>query len=158
LGIKEEEDGTFGYHRPERYTSHLSAFVKLTQMLIIRRSLLAVELGDAQYLSDTLNVLQDRLLAYGGHCPINWVQKLRAYGKQVRETSTCLGSIIWSENGQRLTYGELDLTLAQFRAFLQQQVKQVQAQLEELLLVSLDKVPPLDLQALKDNPRITTPG
>jgi hypothetical protein len=127
-------------------------------MLIIRRSLLAVELGDAQYPSNTIDVLQERLMAYGGRTPMNWVQKLRAYGKQVRETSTCLGYIAWSKNSQRLTYGDLDLTMAQFRVFIQQQLQQTQAQLQELLLVNWDDIPPLYLQALKDNPRITTPG
>jgi hypothetical protein len=74
----------------------------------------------------------------------------RAYGKQIRETSTRLGFTVWSGNDQRLTYGDLDLAMTQFRAFLQQQLHETQAQPQELLLVNWDDIPTLDIQALKD--------
>jgi hypothetical protein len=148
----------FSFRQPEAYTGYLSGFIKIAQLLVIQRSVVAVKQGEAVYPGDILDEMQLRFMVYGTRSPMNWAQKLWGYGKRIRETSTCLGHMKWSDNGQHLSYRGLELSKTQFGRFVQHQIKQLQAQLEELLLVSNVNVPPLDLQALKDNPGICTPG
>jgi hypothetical protein len=45
------------YHNPPTYTSSLSAFVKVAQLLVVQRSVLAVEKDEVDYPADILDVL-----------------------------------------------------------------------------------------------------
>jgi hypothetical protein len=90
---------------------------------------------------------------------MNWALKLRAYGKKIRESTTCLGSLIWSVDGEKLSYVDLELTMSQLRYFVRFQLDRAQNQLEEVLLVHHTEareqvVPPINLKDLKDNPAI----
>jgi hypothetical protein len=107
--------------------------------------------------------MQDRFMAYGTRSPMNWAQKLRAYGKSIQDTTTSLGRIIWSDDGQDLEYKGLALNMTQLKRFLALQVEAVQEQLRELLLVHPEEeraaiVPPLNLRSLKDDPSKDQPG
>jgi hypothetical protein len=42
------------------YTSHVSALIKVAQLLVIQRSVLAVERDEVDYAADILDVMQDR--------------------------------------------------------------------------------------------------
>jgi hypothetical protein len=42
------------------YTSHVSAFIKVAQLLVIQRSVVAVERDEVDYTADILDVMQDR--------------------------------------------------------------------------------------------------
>ena len=39
-------------------------------------------------------------MVFGTHSPMNWVHKLWAYGKKVCDTTTALGFITWSDDGE----------------------------------------------------------
>jgi hypothetical protein len=157
LGINKEEDS---YCHPATYTTRLSAFIKIAQLLIVQRTVLAVERAEVAYLADILDVLQERFMVYRRRSPINWVQKLRTYGKSVQETTTALGYIIWSEDGEEIKYRGLEMSMSGFKHFVLQEVEMAQAQLYELFFVSPEEapeiVPTLDLEGLKDDPTITT--
>ena len=89
--------------------------------------------------------------------------KLRAYGKKIQDTTTALGHIIWSDDGEELSYKGLKLTITTLRRFISNQVKIAQSQLHELLLVNPeenreDVVPALVLRTLKDDPVASEPG
>ncbi|KFY31540.1 hypothetical protein V493_01012 [Pseudogymnoascus sp. VKM F-4281 (FW-2241)] len=58
LGIR--KDGCFS--EATTYTSYLSAFIKMTQLLVIQRSVPAVELDEVDYVADILDVMQDRFM------------------------------------------------------------------------------------------------
>jgi hypothetical protein len=110
-----------------------------------------------------LEVMQDRFIVYGSRSPINWVQKLRVYGKKIRDSTTSLGYIVWSNDGQELEYKGLKLSMAGLKQFVRQQVDQAQDQLQQLLLIHAeetreDVVPMLRLQDLRDDPSLSRPG
>jgi hypothetical protein len=157
LGINAKENRFF---EAVRYTSHLSAFVKMAQMLVVQRAVLAADRGEVEYPADLLDAMRDRFMVYGSSSPMNWALKLRAYGKKVRDSTTSLGFIIWSEDGSALSYRDTELTMAGLQDFVRRQVELAQTELEDLLLIHPDEdraevVPPLVLRDLKDDPSIS---
>src|SRR5438045_9800059 len=104
-----------------------------------------------------VEVSHDRFMVYGSRSPIKWVQKLRVYGKKIRDSTTSLGYMVWSDDGQELEYRSLQLSITGLKQFVRQQVSQAQDRLQQLLLLHAQEaregaVPTLRLQHLKDNP------
>ena len=94
---------------------------------------------------------------------INWAQKLRVYGKKIRDSTTSLGYIVWSDDGQKLDYKGLELSMSGLKQFVRQQVEFAQDRLQQLLLIHIeetreDVVPSLRLQDLKDDPSLNRLG
>ncbi|KAF4626644.1 hypothetical protein G7Y89_g11514 [Cudoniella acicularis] len=54
-----------------------SAFIKMAQMLMIQRTIIAAEQGDIEYPADTLDVIRDQFMIYGSGFLINLALKLR---------------------------------------------------------------------------------
>jgi hypothetical protein len=159
LGIRKE--GCFS--EATNYTSHLSAFIKIAQLLVIQRSVLAVELDEVDHAADILDMMQDRFMVYGTRSPMNWVQKLRTYGKKIQDTTTSLGHIIWTDDGEQLTYKDFEVTMTNLKSFVAKQVSIAQQQLHDLLLIHEDEdresvTPKFNLRSLKDDPSISEPG
>lgn len=82
---------------------------------------------------------------------------MRAYGKIVRNSSTSLRYIYWSEDHERLTYKHLELNVADPKKFVATQVALAQSELEWLFLVHDDEVrgdviPAFELRGLLDDP------
>jgi len=107
--------------------------------------------------------MHDRFMVYGSRSPINWIQKLRTYGKKIRDTTTSLGYLIWSDDGEVLEYRGLRLSMTGLRQFMRHQVNQAQDQLQALLLIHAeetreDVVPVLRLQDLRDDPSLSQLG
>ena len=152
-----------GFQEAITYTTHLSAMVKIAQLLVLQRAVAAAETGETEYPADMLEVMQDRFMVYGSRSPINWIQKLRVYGKKIRDSTTSLGYIVWSDDGQELEYQGLRLSMAGLKQFIRQQVNLAQEQLQQLLLIHAeeareDVVPVLRLQDLRDDPALSQLG
>jgi hypothetical protein len=165
LGIQEPKESTLppqGFREATTYTPFLSAFVKMAQLLVIQRAVVAAEHGDVEYPADLLDTLQDRLIAYGTRSPMNWVHKLRTLGKAIRDTTTALGRIVWSDDGEQLKYRGLEFSMTGLQHFLSVQVQAANRQLHELFFVPATEwhtaVPTIDLSQLKDNPANGQPG
>jgi hypothetical protein len=76
LGINSQ--GT--YHEATTYTPSLSAFVKLAQLLVVQRAVLAVEADEVDHAADILDTMQDRFMVYGTRSPIRpWLGTLSEY-------------------------------------------------------------------------------
>lgn len=151
------------YHTAAAYTPSLSAFVKLAQLLVVQRAVLAVEEDEVDYPSELLDVMQARFMAFDTRSPMNWVLKIRAYGKKVQDSSTVLGNMIWSDDDEELKYKGLTLTMTALRQFVASQVETCQGQLHALLLINTEEervgvVPGLALRALEDNATINEPS
>lgn len=151
------------YHKATAYTPFLSAFVKLAQLLVVQRAVLAVEEDEVDYPSELLDAMQARFMAFDTRSPMNWVLKIRAYGKKVQDSSTALGNIIWSDDDEELKYKGLTLTMTALRQFIASQVKTCQDQLHALFLINpeeerINVVPVLALRAFEDDATINTPG
>jgi hypothetical protein len=157
LGINAKDNRFF---EAVRYTNYLSAFIKMAQMLVVQRAVMAADYGEVEYPADLLEVIRDRFMIYGSNSPMNWALKLRAYGKKVRDSTTSLGFIIWSEDGSTLSYKDTKLTMSSLGDFVRKQVELAQAELEDLLLIHPDEdradvLPSLVLRDLKDDPSIS---
>jgi hypothetical protein len=92
----------------------------------------------------------------------NWIQKLRSHGKKIRDTTTGLGHIVWSDTDEEVSYRGLELSMTGLKEFIARQAKMAEAQLHSLLSVYEDKnwtatVPALYLNNIQDNPAISTP-
>jgi hypothetical protein len=152
-----------GFYEAACYTTHLSALVKMAQLLVLRQAIAAKEAGECEYPAQALEEMQERFMVYNTRSPMNWIQKLRTYGKKIIDTTTGLGHIIWSEDAENLSYKGLKLSMMGLKDFVVQQVKTAEAQLHSLLQVCSDEesrivIPALDLRSLKDNPAVSTPG
>ena len=118
--------------------------------------MVAAEDGETEYPAEIIEIMQDCFMVYSSRSPINWAQKLRVYGKKIRDSTTHLGYIIWSDDGQKLDYRELELSMSGLKQFIRQQVGLAQDKLHQLLLIYAkeareDVVPIFRLQDLKDN-------
>ena len=137
--------------------------MKIAQLLVLQRAVVAAETGETEYPADMLEVLHDRFMVYGSRSPINWVQKLRVYGKKIRDSTTSLGYMVWLDDGQELEYRGLQFSMTGLKQFVRQQVTQAQDQLQQLLLIHAeeareDVIPKLRLQDLKDDPALSRLG
>lgn len=161
LGI---DVGSGGFHEPVAYTPKLSAVAKIAQILVLQKAVRAAELGIVDFPADMIDEMQDRFMVYGSRSPMNWVQKLRSYGRKVRDNTTSLGYIIWSDDGEHLSYKGFELDMGQLRWFVRDQVEAAQDMLHDLLLLGPDKddraelLPPLSMRDLKDDPTVKTAG
>lgn len=152
-----------GFCEAACYTTHLSALVKMAQLLVLRQAIAAKEAGECEHPAQALEEMQERFMVYNTRSPMNWIQKLRTYGKRIRDTTTGLGHISWSDDKEELAYKELKLTMTGFKGFVLQQIKFAGEQLRSLLYMQLEEdtiahLPELDLKRLKDNAAVKTPG
>ena len=143
------------------YTPFLSGLIKIAQLLVIQRAVAAAECGEADFPADLIDEMRERFLVYGSRSPMNWMLRLRCYGKQVRNHTTPLGYIQWSEDNQILSYKNFTLNMRDFRRFIREQVSTAQSQLEDLCLLCVDEsrestIPELFLQDIRDDPTNNT--
>ena len=160
LGVDKEQEG---FQDAPTFTPHLSAIVKIAQLLVLQQAVVAAEAGETEYPAEMIDVMHNRFMVYGSRSPINWIQKLRTYRKKIRDTTTSLGYLIWSDDGEVLEYRGLQLSMTGLRQFIRYQVNQAQDQLQALLLIYAEEtkeevVPLLRLQDLKDDPSLSRLG
>ena len=118
------------------YSSLLSGFVKIAQMLVIQRAIVGVEKGEATYPAELIDEMRERFLVYSSRTPFSWACRLRAYAKKVRDSTTSLGCILWNEEGNAVSYKQISqLTMVNLRKFVSAQIQKAQSQLEGLLFV-----------------------
>jgi hypothetical protein len=160
LGIDENKDTFF---EATQYTPKLSAFIKIAQLLVLHKSIVLVEEGLAPDPLQALDNMRLRFMTLDNPTPFSWALQLRTFGKRIRDNTTSLGYVRWSEDAQVLYYCQIEMPINGFREFVREQVFKAQQLLEQLLLVGVDDergvvVPPLSLSQLSDNPAITCPG
>lgn len=149
---------------PADFTPLLSGLIKIGQMLIMQRAVVAVENGEVTYVSDMLDDMHRRLLTGESPSPIGWAIWLRAYGKKMKNATTVAGHIRWSEDGLEVEYKEKTvLQIDDFKAFVHLQVQLLSEELTGLLLLqtaesSEDVVPAFSLRDLRDDSTNRTPG
>jgi hypothetical protein len=65
LGIDESPGGVFC--GPLSYSSKLSKFIKMAQMLVVQRSVVAAEESEVEHLSDMLDKIRERFIVRRSH-------------------------------------------------------------------------------------------
>jgi hypothetical protein len=78
------------------------------------------------------------------------------YGRKVRDSTTCLRYISWSDDQETVSYKALELSMTQFKLFVADLVSTGQNLLAELFLLHPDEqredvMPMLHLLRIKDN-------
>jgi hypothetical protein len=154
LGVDESPGGVF--RGPLSYSPDLSKFIKMAQMLVVQRSVVAAEEGEVEHPSDMLDEMRERFMVRGSRTAFDWACRLRAYAKKVVSNTTSLGYIAWSEDGSSVTYKETGFSMDALRKFIAVQVDKAQKELEGLLLLHPDEarddvVPQVLLYRLHDN-------
>ena len=110
------------------YTPALSGFIKVAQMPVVQNAVEGAKDRLVSHLADLLDEMRMRFLMHGTRSPFSWASRLRVYGKKVRDSTTCLGYISWSDDGQSVTYkGVSGLTIDVFRKFVRDQVAAAQS-------------------------------
>ena len=119
-----------------QYTSILSGFVKIAQMLILQSAVAATDRGDIEHPADMLDEMRERFMIQGTRSPFNWASRLRTYAKKVRDSTTSLGYIEWNDEGDCVSYRDIrNLQMSQLSDFVRKQIAKAQDQLEALLLL-----------------------
>jgi hypothetical protein len=154
LGIDENPGGVL--RGLLSYSPDLSKFIKMAQMLVVQRSVLAAEEGEVDHPSDMLNEMRERFIVRGSRTAFNWACRLRSYAKKVVSNTTSLGYITWSEDGGSVTYKDSGFNMDALRKFISVQVSKAQQELEGLFLLHPDEnredvVPHVLLHRLQDN-------
>jgi hypothetical protein len=114
----------------------LFGFVKIAQMLVVQKAVVMTETGKAECPSHMIDEMRERFMIQGSRSPFNWACRLRMYAKKVRDSTTCLGYITWTDDGQRVSYKDvIDLSVVDFQTFVRTEIEKCQYALEELLLL-----------------------
>lgn len=154
LGIDENPGGVF--RGPLSYSPDLSKFIKMAQMLVVQRSVVAAEEREVEHPSDMLDEMRERFMVRGSRTAFDWACRLRSYAKKVVSNTTSLGYIAWSEDGSSVTYKDLGFSMDALRKFVAIQVNKAQQELEGLFLLHPDEsrddvVPLVHLHRLHDD-------
>ncbi|KAI1663260.1 DUF3505 domain containing protein [Pyrenophora tritici-repentis] len=154
LGIDENPGGVF--RGPLIYSPDLSKFVKMAQMLVVQRSVVAAEDGEVEHPSYMLDEMRERFMVRGSRTAFDWACRLRSYAKKVVSNTTSLGYIAWSEDGSLVTYKDTGFSMDALRKFIAVEVNKAQKELEGLFLLHPDEarddvVPQVLLYRLQDN-------
>ncbi|KAK1808807.1 hypothetical protein LTR12_016830 [Friedmanniomyces endolithicus] len=88
LGIDEANDT---FLDAVKYTPRLSAFVKIAQLLVLRKAVVEVEAGSAADPLEALDAMRLRFMTLNNPTPFTWALQLRAFGKQIRDSTTSMG-------------------------------------------------------------------
>ncbi|KAK0247289.1 hypothetical protein LTR01_008816 [Friedmanniomyces endolithicus] len=160
LGIN-EEDHTFA--SAMNYTPKLSAFIKIAQLLVLHKAIVEVEEGSAPDSLEAHDTMRLRFMTLNNPTPFAWALQLRGPGKQIRDSTTSIGYVRWSDDADILTYSRIRISTDGFREWVSQQVCKAQELFEQPLFLGPDDdrrdvVPPLSTSQLSDNPTVTSPG
>ncbi|GKU14558.1 unnamed protein product [Fusarium langsethiae] len=165
MGIRQDVTSSNAQKLSEaaEFTPKLSALIKMGQLLVAERALLAVELDEADFPAYALEEMQDRFMTKDSRSPISWSLKLRAYGKAVKDNTTSFGYIMWSDDNEILSYKKMRFSMTGLRALVSAEVEAAQNQLADLLLVPSETerkhiVPQFSLRSVMDDPSEGAPG
>jgi hypothetical protein len=120
LSIDESPGGVF--RGPLSYSPDLSKFIKMAQMLVVQRLVVAAEEGEVEHPSDILDEMRERFMVRGSRTAFDWACHLRSYAKKVVSNTTSLGYIAWSEDGSSVTYKDTGFSMDALRKFIAIQV------------------------------------
>jgi hypothetical protein len=92
LRIDEKNAGAF--HSAATYSPVLLKFIKILQMLVIQRVVMAAKDGDVEYPANMLDDLRGRFLVQGSCSLFNWAYKQRQVARKIASNTTGTSFII----------------------------------------------------------------
>ncbi|KAH0542813.1 hypothetical protein FGG08_002861 [Glutinoglossum americanum] len=142
-----------------QYTPVLSGFIKVAQMITVQYCLEKENSGEVESCRKLLEQLHARFLVVGTATPMDWVLRLRLYGRAIGNKTTAVGSINWI--GEKVIYREIELSMSDFRQLVHKLYEQTRDILfNDLLFVQEMEgdLPSYHWSNLKDNPAKDDPG
>lgn len=92
-------------------------------MRVIQPAVAFAGAGVVIHPADLLNDIRARFLAHDTWSLFSWASRLRMYGKKVRDSTTYLWYISWSDDRQLVSYKDVScLGMEKLRAFIGDQV------------------------------------
>jgi len=140
-------------------TPILSGFIKIAQMLTVQYCLEEEESSKVESCRELLEELHTRFLTVGTATPMDWVLRLRLYGRGIIKRLTAEGCINWI--GDTVIYQDIELSMLDFRRLVHQLVEETRSVLmKDLLFVeeAEGQLPTYSWIELKDNPAKDEPG
>ncbi|KAH0537764.1 hypothetical protein FGG08_005512, partial [Glutinoglossum americanum] len=140
-------------------TPLLSGFIKVAQMLTVQYCLEKENRGEVESCRELLEQLHTRFLVVGTATPMDWVIRLRLYGRAVGNKTTAVGSINWV--GEKVIYREIELGMSDLRQLVYELCEQTRDILfNDLLFIQgmEGDLPSYCWSELKDNPAKDDPG
>lgn len=67
------------------YTSHLSALVKIAQLLVVQQAVTTATEGAVPHPGIALDEMREKFMTYNTRSPFAWITRLRTFGKKVRK-------------------------------------------------------------------------
>jgi hypothetical protein len=87
-------------------------------MLVIQRSVVAMDDGEIASPYEVLHYMHFRLLTGHSPSPLGWAIWLRAYGKKIKNAMTVAGHIRWSDGSQVWYKESTSIRTEHFKAFI----------------------------------------
>ena len=94
---------------------------------------------------------------------MSWILGLRQCAKKLGDAMTAQGYVVWSDDGERISFKDFNCSMTNFRSFIAIEVRKAQDELVKLFLIEdgfklENVVPPARLVDIKDNPGEDRPG
>lgn len=147
MGIDENNNSL---HEAPKYTPKLSAFIKIAQLLVLQKSVILAEEGLVQDPLDPLDEMRKTFMTLDNATPFTWALHLRSFGKRIRDRTTSLGYMRWSDDGQTIKYRDIELQKPVFKRFVLQHLGMDENRAEILPRIALHKI--------RDDPTNVAPG
>ena len=151
--IRSNEDNQFQFKDSGQYTSILSGFVKIAQMLTTQYCLEQEKNNKVTSCRKLLEQLHVQFLTVGIATLMDWALRLNLYGCGITKKTTMDGYINWIED--IVIFQDIELSMTDFRKLIHQLVKQTRRILLHELLFVKDicdaELPTYSWTELKDN-------
>jgi hypothetical protein len=127
-------DGQYKFRDSAQYTPILSGFVKIAQMLTVQYCLEQEKNDKVESCRELLEQLHTQFLTVSSATPMDWVLRLRLYGRGIVRRMTAEGCINWT--GDMIIYENIELSMTDFRRLVHKLYEEAQAiLLKDLLFV-----------------------
>lgn len=111
--IPGDDPNQYKFKDASEYTSILSGFIKIAQMLTVQYCLEEEESGEVVSCRELLEQVHTRFLVVSTATPMDWVLRLRLYGRGIGRKTTAVGYVNWV--GETVIYKEMELSMSDFR-------------------------------------------
>ena len=111
--IPGDDPNQYKFKDASEYTSILSGFIKIAQMLTVQYCLEEEESGEVVSCRELLEQVHTQFLVVSTATPMDWVLRLRLYGRGIGRKTTAVGYVNWV--GETVIYKETELSMSDFR-------------------------------------------
>jgi len=132
--VRSNGTGQYRFKDSAQCTPVLSGFIKIAQMLTVQYCLEKEKEKEEDSCRRLLEQLHTRFLTVSSATPMDWILRLRLYGRGIGKRMTAEGCINWI--GDTVIYQDIELSMTDFRQFVHKLCEETHTiLLKELLFV-----------------------